>query len=446
MNTDYIKSLKTPIAIIGLGKSGLAALNLLHAFNYTTKDIIAYDEKHSEKTGVTPEYVLSLAPKTLVVSPGVALSSNWIQKLIAYGAHLTSEITLAASLMTTEKIIGVTGSIGKSTVVSFLEVGVKSFSTSFFVGGNIGTPFCAYALSLLKSDSAGSSALATKADWIILELSSYQLENCALLSLDYSIITFLSPNHLERYSSLEEYYQTKLKIIAITKEVCLLNKTSKDCENYLAQTSKQLGAQKMARTKLVNADHFSHPEFLPQVYLLGLHNKDNFSLAAEVVDLCGWPQNSFVEMAHYRGLPHRLEFVAELKGVTYINDSKATAMDSVLVAAKSGLERTAPDGKLFLLLGGKDKNLPWSQLSVLSTNNRITPVFFGACGLLAKEQSSLYGEYFEKLGSAINYCQRRAQAGDVVALSPGGTSLDEFKNFEERGDFFKSLVLNCVEA
>ena len=121
-------------------------------------------------------------------------------------------------------------------------------------------------------------------------------------------------------------------------------------------------------------------------------------------------------------------------------------MDSVLAAVKGCLENIRPPSLLFLLLGGKDKNLPWEDLADLAAKENIVPVFFGACGSLAKEKSGLIGEYFEKLGSAINYCQKRARPMDSVLLSPGGTSLDEFKNFEERGDFFKTLVLSNVEA
>lgn len=430
MNTTYIKNLKTPIAVLGLGKSGTEALSLLQKFSYKPEQIITYDEKNTLAQFHTPEQILSLAPKTLVVSPGIPLNSGWIQKLVSSGAHVTSEITLAASLLTTEKIIGVTGSVGKSTVVSLLAAGVRTFDMNAFIGGNIGTPLCTYALKLIKGE--------TKAEWIILELSSYQLENCAQLILNNSIVTFLSANHLERYASLEDYYQTKLKITSITKDFCLFGKTSKDGEKYSAQSK--------SKTKLVNADNFSKPDLLSNVYLLGAHNKDNFALAVEMARLCNWPEASFAEMAQYRGLPHRLEFVAELGGVTYVNDSKATALDSVLVATKSCLVNLSSDGKLFLLLGGKDKNLPWSELSAPLKNHNINTVFFGACGLIAKEASDLSGEYFEKLGSAINYCQRRAKAGDVVLLSPGGTSLDEFKNFEERGDFFKTLVLSDFEA
>jgi UDP-N-acetylmuramoylalanine--D-glutamate ligase len=430
MNISYIKNLKTPIVIVGLGKSGISALNLLKEFGFKDEHLITYDEKDISAKCHKPDQVLQLNPKTLVVSPGVAIKNDWIQGLISRGVELTSEINLAASLLTDEKVIGVTGSVGKSTVVSLLGAGVRAIDETAFVGGNLGVPFCNYALDLKKGKA--------KAKWVILELSSYQLENCKKLSLDFSIITFLSPNHLERYADLEEYYQTKLNITSLTKNLCVLNKTSADCERYAKQSK--------CGHALINAQNFSHTELLPQVYLIGPHNKDNFAVAAEIAHLCEWPEKSFSEMTHYRGLAHRLEFVATLGGVTYVNDSKATAMDSVLVATSGCLENISKENKVYLLLGGQDKNLPWEQLQVFSLDEKIIPVFFGACGLLAKQKSNLGGEYFEKLGSAINYCQKRAQAGDVVLLSPGGTSLDEFKNFEERGDFFKTLVLSSVEA
>ncbi|MBY0553211.1 UDP-N-acetylmuramoyl-L-alanine--D-glutamate ligase [bacterium] len=430
MDSSYIKNLKTPIVVIGLGKSGKSALSLLTEFGFNDQQLFTYDEKDLSANFHKPEQILATGPKTIVVSPGVPLKTDWIQKLIASGAELTSEISLAASLLTTEKVIGVTGSVGKSTVVSLLGVGARTIDSHAFVGGNLGVPFCNYALDLVKGKN--------RADWVVLELSSYQLENCKKLSLDYSIITFLSPNHMERYADLEEYYQTKLTITSITKNICLFNKTSADCASYARQSK--------CNHILINSENFSHTELLPQVYLIGLHNKDNFALASEIAHICKWPEKAFSEMTRYRGLAHRLEFVATLTGVTYVNDSKATAMDSVLVATRGCLENISDGNKVYLLLGGKDKNLPWEQLQPLSLNEKIIPVFFGACGNLAKQKANLSGEYFEKLGSAINYCQKRAQSGDVVLLSPGGTSLDEFKNFEERGDFFKTLVLSSVEA
>lgn len=426
MNTSYLKNLKIPIAIAGLGKSGNSALNLLMAAGFPKEQLILFDEKSPQAEISDPEKLLALKPQTVVVSPGVPLSSKWLAQLKSEACHITSEISLAASLLTTEKVIGITGSVGKSTVTSLLGEAVKSFDLQAFVGGNLGIPFSDYAIGKLKGDIPAS--------WVILELSSYQLENCKNLQLEHSIITYLSVNHLERYKSLEEYYSTKFIITDITKGVCILNKTSPDCENY-AYLSR-------SKVSFVNSQFFSKKDYLNELALIGSHNKDNFALAAEMAVLCGWPSSSFVAMTNYKGLSHRLEHVATTNGVTYINDSKATAMDSVLVATKGCLEGLNTEQKLFLLLGGKDKNLPWEQLSVLGANEIVTPVFFGQCGQLAKEKSELNGEYFEHLGSAVHYCQRRARSGDVVLLSPGGTSLDEFKNFEERGDFFKTLVLS----
>lgn len=430
MNTAYVKNLKTPIAIIGLGKSGKSALALLREFGFREPQLATFDVKDASATFTSIDKLLAFSPKTLVVSPGVPLNSPWIQTLAAEGVTITSEINLAASLLTTESLIGVTGSVGKSTVVSLLGAGAASFDKNAFIGGNIGVPFCDYALGILKGNP--------RAAWIVLELSSFQLENCKQLSLRFSIISFLSSNHLERYASLDEYYARKLHITAITKELCLFNKSSKDCVKYSPQSKSEF--------TLINSENFSHHELLPQVFLIGSHNKDNFSLASEMARVCGWPESSFVEMTRYRGLPHRLEFVVEINGVTFVNDSKATAMESVLVAANGCLENIPAHGRIYLLLGGKDKNLPWEELSVFAKHEKIIPVFFGACGELAQQKSALEGERFERLGSAINFCQKRSKSGDVVLLSPGGTSLDEFKNFEERGDFFKTIVLSTLDV
>ena len=429
MDLDYLLNLKTPIAIVGLGKSGNSAFNLLITAGTKNENLILFDEKSAQAQVNSVEALIALSPKTLVVSPGVALSSSWIRDLAAGGCQITSEISLAASLITTEKVLGITGSVGKSTVTSLLGAGALSFDTNAFVGGNLGVPFCDYALRKLKGEPT--------AKWVVLELSSYQLENSKLLKLENSIITFLSANHLERYKSLEDYYKTKFIITEITNGTCLLNSTSEDCVKYADVFSK-------SKFKLVNAENFSQKNLLAALALIGAHNKDNFSLAAEMAKLCGWPEVANSAMTQYRGLAHRLEFVATVNGVTYVNDSKATALDSVLVAARGCLEGLTEQNHLFLLLGGKDKNLPWENLSVLNSNEIINPVFFGQCGELAKSKAELSGEYFERLGSAIHYCQKRAHPGDVVLLSPGGTSLDEFKNFEERGDFFKTMVL--VEA
>lgn len=429
-NMSWAKNLNKPIAVIGLGKSGLSAMRFLKAIGYQDEDFVTYDANDTSAQFSKSEDLIRAKPQTLIVSPGVALNQSWIKDLLEGGAYLTSEISLATSILKTEKLIGITGSVGKSTVTSILGEGAIIMDAHAFVGGNLGTPFCDYATRIAKGEK--------RAYWIVLELSSYQLENCEHLLLNGAAVTFLSANHLERYESLEHYYKTKMKITEITKDFCVFNKNSVDAV--------QLSRHSKCPAVLTSAEDFIHQELLSTVLLIGSHNKDNFSLAAEVAHLCEWTPESMKAMAQFRGLKHRLEYVAELNGVKYINDSKATAMESVLVAVTGCIEDLAENKALYLLLGGKDKNLPWQQLSLLKKNKNIQPVFFGACGKLAREKSGLQGDYFENLGYAIEFCQNKAITGDVVLLSPGGTSLDEFKNFEERGDFFKRLVLASAEA
>lgn len=429
-NTSWAKNLNKPIAVIGLGKSGLSAIRFLKALGYTDEDILTFDEKDASAQFSKSDDLVKKHPRTLVVSPGVPLKTAWIKKLVLDGAVLTSEISLATSVLTTEKLIGITGSVGKSTVTSILGEGARVMDEHCFVGGNLGTPFCDYAARILKGEK--------KASWIVLELSSYQLENCEHLSLNGAAVTYLSANHLERYESLQHYYQTKMKITEITKDFCVFNKSSEDA----------VEASRFSKCPavLTSAQDFINQNLLSTIVLIGSHNKDNFCVAAEVAHLCEWTPDSLKAMSLFPGLRHRLEFVAQIEGVKYVNDSKATAMESVLVAVTGCLESLHEGNHLYLLLGGKDKNLPWNQLNLLRKNGNIRYVFFGACGRLASEKSELSGEYFESLGSAVEHCQKQAKSGDIVLLSPGGTSLDEFKSFEERGDFFKRLVLASAEA
>lgn len=429
MSQTSLKNLKTPIAIVGLGKSGNSALNLLKAAGFSDSDLLTYDDKDSSAQFCQSADIIQKNPQTLVVSPGVPLVTAWIQNLIKAGAHLTSEISLTARLLTTEKVIGITGSVGKSTVTSILGVAAIAEDENSFVGGNLGTPFCAYGLSLVSGK--------TPARWVVLELSSYQLENCAGLNLDYSAITFLSPNHLERYESLEQYYHTKLKITAITKNLCVVNQSSPDAIKFSDLAS--------CPVKLVNAKNNLSDDQAEKVALIGQHNHDNFAVAQELGKAAGFKSSSLDQMYKFKGLAHRLENVGVVNGVTYVNDSKATAMDSVLVATEGCLEKVSDKHTLHLLLGGKDKNLPWEQLSVLKDETRIQFVFFGACGDLAKEKTKLNGPTFKNLGAALDYVLSVEKTGDMVLLSPGGTSLDEFKNFEERGHFFTKKVIRFAK-
>ena len=427
ISKDLRPHIQTPVAIVGMGRSGEAAKKLLLLGQIPAGDIATFDSK---ALGVdysdAQDLLQNFRPRTMVVSPGVPLSTDWIQQAKNNGVRITSEISLACLCLENEKLIGVTGSVGKSTTVSLLGAGLQAFSQTGFVGGNLGTPFSIYAASVLEGQP--------RADWIILELSSYQLENCDGLNLEFSAITYLTPNHMERYSSLSEYYDTKLKIRSLTKNTLFLNTHGGDLIEYT--TGKMNNAVPVSKE-----DAHLKSWNLSEARLIGQHNQDNIALATALAVSARWPSSAIKAMKEFGGLAHRLENLGYIDGVRYINDSKATAMDSVLIAAKAAEESQGPDGQIWILLGGRDKNLPWEQLQTLTSLTRCRFVFFGECRQIAQRKSALPGESYATLGDAIDWVKTQQEQGDTVLLSPGGTSLDEFKSFEARGDFFKKKVI-----
>ncbi len=179
---------------------------------------------------------------------------------------------------------------------------------------------------------------------------------------------------------------------------------------------------------------------LEQAKLLGAHNQDNLALAVTLALKAEWPPEAIEGMKEYPGLPHRMENLGEFRGVRYVNDSKATTVESVKTAVLSLHRQMDRKKSLLVLVGGKDKNLPWENLAALKNLQKLQIVFFGAVGWLAREKSGLSGEVFPTLQPAVEHAKRLAKAGDIVLLSPGGTSLDEFPNFVARGHRFAELV------
>jgi UDP-N-acetylmuramoylalanine--D-glutamate ligase len=270
---------------------------------------------------------------------------------------------------------------------------------------------------------------------VVLELSSYQLENCGSLQCEFSAITHLTPNHMERYPSLQSYYDTKWELVRRTSRAVVLNRQGGDLLKF--------AKGKRAEAELLwtdqNDDELDSLR-LDQARLLGSHNQDNLAVAAKLAREAGWPAEAFDGMKEFPGLSHRMENLGEVSGVRFVNDSKATTMESVKIAAMGLYEQMDRKQQLVLLLGGKDKNLPWEELNELKKIQKLRPVFFGAVGERAKAGSGLDGPVFPKLGAAIDHLREIARPGDTVLLSPGGTSWDEFKNFEERGAFFAERI------
>jgi UDP-N-acetylmuramoylalanine--D-glutamate ligase len=412
-----------------MGLSGEAARRLLFLNGVKPSELVTFDDKPGAADFGDPgKLITEKKPATLVVSPGVPLAKPWIRELEDHGGAVTSELALALHFLTTERLICVTGSVGKSTTVSLLEAGLKAFSPDSFVGGNIGRPLADYVSDLLERKRA-------RAPWVVLELSSYQLENCGNLHCDFSAVTYFTANHLERYPSIDSYYARKWDLVKRTGRAVVLNSHGGDLKKYAK-------GRKESPELLWTDQHdeeLSRYE-LDQAKLLGSHNQDNLALAAKLAREAGWPEAAFQGMKAFAGLPHRMENLGIRNGIRFVNDSKATTMESVRTAAFGLHEQMDRKTQLVLLLGGRDKNLPWRELAELKKIQKLRVLFFGESGAKAREATGLEGEVFPKLAAALAALPGTAGKGDTVLLSPGGTSLDEFKSFEERGKFFTEFV------
>ncbi len=428
MSNQYFSDLPTPIAIVGLGVTGNAIYELLKVAGISTESILTFDEKSTScqfRNG--DQLMIEGKPKTLIVSPGVPLSSPWILTARINGVYITSELSLATRVLTTERVIAVTGSVGKSTTACLLRAALEKFCPSFFVGGNLGIPLATYATELLNGRRA-------KAEWVVLELSSYQLENFPNLKSQISVVTFLTSNHLERYDNKEDYFQTKWNLENYTTEFLVLNENGGELREWAECKTQKIARVWTDRNSPIIAKHH-----LDECKLLGSHNLDNIAIAAEVAQLAHWPTAAFDGLKEFRGLAHRLENLGIKWGIRFINDSKATTMESVITAVTSTLESVPNKNTLHLLLGGKDKNLPWQELNELDKHPNLKFYFFGECRSIAQLKSALPGSQYSQMMEACQTALNSAIEGDSILLSPGGTSLDEFKNFEQRGEIFRAF-------
>lgn len=415
--------MKSPFLIMGLGLSGKSALRLLRHAGVAEADILTYDSKNSSAQISDLEGLKKLKAQTVIVSPGISLSSPEVRYFKEKGLSLTSEMELAMGRLATEKIIGVTGSVGKSTVIGILSEGLKAIDPSAFAGGNFGVPLADYVVDV-------ESGRRARAKWLALELSSYQLENFPTLRCDATLITSLTPNHLDRYASLEDYYQTKLKLLQHCSGPRILNRSGQDLWDFMkSHDQKDLIWTDRKDPEIAGVLNAPTP-------LLGLHNQDNLALCLRLSKVMNWPADFARRALSFSGLPHRLQNLGEKRGVLFINDSKATTLSSVLQAATSLRDVISHRKACYWLIGGQDKNLPWEELSQLKDLSPVRWVFFGESGAKAKKRSGLSGLEFATLKDALGDLFSKVQAGETVVLSPGGASFDEFRSFEDRGRFF----------
>ena len=413
-------------AVVGLGKSGLAAIDLLLSRGVK---VAAYDEKPDpavvEKLaarGVTVSAGIDAAKlraaEVVVVSPGVPLSKPELQRLNVIG-----EIELAWRCLPpgAGPVLAVTGTNGKSTTTALLGELVKQSGRKTFVGGNLGRPFC--------------EACSEKYDVFVVELSSFQLEGISTFSARGAAILNLSPDHLDRYSSHLAYGQAKARILINPQPGGFAVINADDPDTVELAVHARVPVHWFA---ISQRDEFLQRYRLVNRALRGDHNLLNAMAAVKLAELQGISRDAIQKgLDAFPGLPHRLEFVRELHGVEWINDSKATNVDSSLVALK------ALPGNIWLIAGGKGKGAPYAPM-VEASQGKVKGVL--TIGDDAPRLEAAFGHGFQVLAcgtlqKAVEEARKRSTPGDTVLLSPACASYDQFKNFEHRGASFKALVL-----
>jgi UDP-N-acetylmuramoylalanine--D-glutamate ligase len=417
-------------AIIGYGKSGAAAARILKLQGYDSIDL--FDDR-KEGCKLFSEYADNY--DMTVISPGVPLNL-----LPVVPAVYTSEIDLAYSeLPVNSKVLGVTGTNGKSTVTHLAAQILNNAGVSAVACGNIGYPFA-------------DAVLDKPADVYVVELSSFQIELLKDLRLAGATLINITPDHLDRYASYDEYVAAKLRIIDFIEpdgafiadpDPLVVNKVLRApyAVHYVDKELK--GWPELQGSKLVfsgNGFYVDTAEFK----LFGWHNLINLSfalgLASTVLqdDDKKLARNATHVIAGLTGMPHRTETVLVHKGVTWINDSKATNVDSTLIALKGCQQPT------IVMLGGKDKNSDYTALvAELDRAASLVIAFGGAADIIMKQ---LAGKLkcplvkAAKLRNAVEMAYKEAKENSTVLLSPACASFDEFNNFEERGHRFAEYV------
>lgn len=441
------------VIVIGLGKSGVGAVKLLLARG---AHVVALDENPAAQAPVSdPHFELRAGPfpaefwkgaAAVVVSPGVPWSKPELVAARASGVPVYGEIELAYRTMPkgAGPLLGITGTNGKSTTTALLGTLVTQHLPRTFVGGNLGTAFTlAY--------PTGTEA---PYGMHVIELSSFQLESIVDARFQVASILNLTPDHLDRYPTHQAYGQAKARIFATQKPGdfavvnaddaavrALGNQSRVPLYGFTQQKVQSLPGFAGLAVGSGDTFHFTFgakTEFgVRNRALRGAHNLENAMAAALMARLANIPDAAIQKgLDVFPGLPHRLEFVRERNGVEWINDSKATNVDSSLVAMK------ALNGNLWLIAGGKGKGAPYEPLvqAARSKLKGVLTVGNDAPAIAAAFTSICPVHDCQTIERAVAKAAEISTRGDTVLLSPACASYDQFKNFEHRGDVFKSLV------
>jgi UDP-N-acetylmuramoylalanine--D-glutamate ligase len=444
------------VLVVGAARSGIASARFLAARGAT---VALNDRKPIEQwsdaaqmlkadgvmliEGEPPSWLLDNV-ELVVLSPGVPRQNIAVRYAERAGAEVVGEVELASRFLR-GRMVAVTGTNGKTTTTTLVGELLKDGGLQTQVGGNIGTPL----VSLVDTSREDG--------WTVAEISSFQLETTVDFHPTVAMVLNVTPNHMDRYSSLADYAAAKHRIFRnqSPSDVAILNAD----DEIVASWGNALRAHTVyfsVRRELEEGLFFRNQSELVarstdgerviltrgEMQLRGLHNVENVLAALAAGLACGVAPESMREtVKHFRPVAHRLEYVTEIAGVSFYNDSKATSVDAAVKALEAFADHP---GKIVLILGGRGKQSPYAPLRPLVRDKARRAILLGEdAPTLEKELSDAVAmENAGDMRDAIKRAFDAARPGDAVLLAPACASFDMFDSFEHRGEVFKNEVEN----
>lgn len=437
------------VLVVGLARSGMAAIRVLKKLG---AEVILSESKKKEdikEIGFLNENNVEIVGQDMSVferdfdfvvkNPGVPYRSPMMQKLQERNIPVITEIELAYQVAKPQHYIAITGTNGKTTTSTLTyEILRRAFPGKAHLCGNIGIPLCEIVMENGLMEEGGH--------YIALEISNFQLVNIDKFRPEVATIINLTPDHIDFMGSLDNYYKSKTEVYRnmADSDVFLLNADDPVVKEYTDRYPVKCAKESFS-TDSQSADCIAKDGYLEikgekiiplnAIKIVGKHNLQNVMIAVSAAKAIGISNDIILDaVSSFKGVEHRIEFVREIDGVKYYNDSKGTNTDATITALK------AFDRGVILLVGGFEKGLPMDEMKKhLGCVKKI--IGFGACG--ARLVHDLVGEdgiVVTTLDEAVAQANKIAESGDTVLLSPTTSSFDQYTCFEERGDHFKKII------
>lgn len=437
------------VLVVGLARSGMAAIRVLKKLGAEVTLSESKKKEDIKEIGFLNENNVEIVGQDMSVfehdfdfvvkNPGVPYRSPMMQKLQERNIPVITEIELAYQVAKPQHYIAITGTNGKTTTSTLTyEILRRAFPGKAHLCGNIGIPLCEIVMENGLMEEGGH--------YIALEISNFQLVNIDKFRPEVATIINLTPDHIDFMGSLDNYYKSKTEVYKnmADSDVFLLNADDPVVKEYTDRYPVKCAKESFS-TDSQSADCIAKDGYLEikgekiiplnAIKIVGKHNLQNVMIAVSAAKAIGISNDIILDaVSSFKGVEHRIEFVREIDGVKYYNDSKGTNTDATITALK------AFDRGVILLVGGFEKGLPMDEMKKhLGCVKKI--IGFGACG--ARLVHDLVGEdgiVVTTLDEAVAEANKIAESGDTVLLSPTTSSFDQYTCFEERGDHFKKII------